>query len=46
MLKFLSKTLDVISVEQWIVELGSKFGLQLPLYQRVPEAKVRPPSLK
>ena len=39
-LKLLSKTLDVVNVEQWIVDLGTKFGSHLPMYAKVPDSKV------
>ncbi len=39
-LKLLSKTLDVVNVESWIVALGMQFGAHLTAYARLPESKV------
>lgn len=39
MLKLLSKSLDVVGVEQWIIDLGGKFGGHLPMYAKLPESK-------
>ena len=37
----LSKSLDVVDNEDWIVELGEAFGQQIPLYNLFPEEKVK-----
>ncbi|KAJ8303306.1 hypothetical protein KUTeg_019702 [Tegillarca granosa] len=38
-LKMLSKTLDVVDNEDWIVELGEAFGNHIPMYNSYPEEK-------
>ena len=38
--QLLSKTLDVVGEEDWVVEVGKCFGDQVPLYEGYPEEKV------
>lgn len=38
--QLLSKTLDVVGEEEWVVEVGKCFGDQVPLYEGYPEEKV------
>ena len=38
--QLLSKTLDVVGEEEWVVEVGRCFGAQVPLYEAYPEEKV------
>ncbi len=38
--QLLSKTLDVVGEEEWVVEVGRCFGSQVPLYEAYPEEKV------
>jgi len=38
-LKLLSKTLDVVNSEQWVIDLGTKFGSHLPMYARLSDSK-------
>ena len=38
--QLLSKTLDVVGEEEWVVEVGRCFGGQVPLYEGYPEEKV------
>lgn len=38
--QLLSKTLDVVGEEEWVVEVGKCFGAQVPLYEAYPEEKV------
>lgn len=38
--QLLSKTLDVVGEEEWVVEVGKCFGAQVPLYEAYPKEKV------
>ena len=40
-LQLLSKSLDEVASEEWVMALGSDMGAQIALYQNLPEEKVR-----
>jgi len=40
LLKMLSKSLDVVDLEDWTAGLGEKLGAHIPMYAQYPEEKV------